>query len=239
MSTENQNPNGASPAGTGTEPPVKDAATLQAEINALRAQVEEKQQAAEFWKKKADAAPAPPAKLAAAEEDDLDVLDAIASKGAKGFEEIASKRGFIRKDEVEKLIDAKANNIAREQQLLKQYPDLGKKDSDFFKVTAQHYGDLVKQGVSEAVATQLAAEKTELQFIREGKMKTPTQQAEEEREQRRARAMASGADFGRAAVGGEEDEPLTSEQKHIASRMGISEADYIKYAKAGVQVRGR
>ena len=142
MSTENQTPTGAPPAGTGNQPPVKDAATLQAEIDALRAQVEEKQQAAEFWQKKASAAPAAaPTKPAASEEDDLDVLDAIASKGARGFDEIANKRGFIRKDEVEKLIDAKASNIAREQQLLKQYPDLGKKDSDFFKATAQYYGE--------------------------------------------------------------------------------------------------
>lgn len=241
MSTENQNPNGAPPAGTGNQPPVKDAAALQAEISALRAQVEEKQQSAEYWKKKADATPAPAKKEPVPDEsDDIDVLDAIASKGSKGFDEIASKRGFIRKDEVEKLIDAKASLINREQQLLKQYPDLSKKDSEFFKATAIHYGELRKDGVSEAVATQLAAEKTELQFIREGKMKTPSQQVEEEREARRARAMASGADYGRTPIGDQdEDAPLTAEQKHIAQRMGVSEEDYIKFAKAGVQVRGR
>lgn len=217
---------------TTTETPIKDGAALQAEIDGLRAQVEEAQTAAEFWKGKAK----PDKPEGKPVEEDDDVLDVIASKGASGFEQVAKKRGFVSRDEVAGMIERKATLLTTEQQLLKTYPELGNRESDFFNATAKHFAALVKANVSEEVATTLAAEKAELDFIRAGKMQTPSQKAETERAERRARAMASQADFGTTDSTEDADE-LSPEQKDICRKFGITEESYKKRAKDGVIAR--
>jgi hypothetical protein len=217
---------------------------LQAQIAELREQVAESQRTAQFWADKAQTAPRPaPAPAAAAEEEEPDVLEAITTGGAKGFDALAAKRGFVRKSEVEALIDAKASTLTKEQALINEYPDLNIKNSEFFKQTALNYGELVKQGTPGVVAMEMAARQTELAFLRAGKTKPAAPGADEKEARRLARiaAQSGGGNGGRrpAAASEEDDSDLTPEQKHIADAMGISHEAYAKRAKAGVAIGGR
>lgn len=222
------------------QPAAVDTAAFQRQIDELKEQVAESNRTAQYWADKAKAsAPAKPAEA----EDDTDVLETITTKGAKGFDELASKRGFIRKDEVNELINQRASVLTREQELIGQYPDLKNKNSDFFKATALHYGALVKDGTPQHIAMGLAAEKAELEGIRSGKIKLPgAEPTKEEKETARLARIAaqSGEGGGRrpAAADPDDDGELTPEQKHIARSMGISEEAYAKRAKAGVSIKG-
>jgi hypothetical protein len=231
-----------SPAPAAAAEGAVDVAALQQQIDELREQVAEGQRTAQYWADKAKAAAPQPRAAEVPEEDEPDVLEAITTKGAKGFDELASKRGFIRKDEVEALINTRAASLTKEQELLTRYPDLKKKDSEFFKSTALHYGDLVKAGTPQAVAMEIAAEKAELDFMRSGKLKPAGsgQSAEEKEAARLARIRAQSGDGSgrRPAPDAEEDDELTPEQKRIADAMGVSHEAYKKRAKAGVAMRG-
>jgi hypothetical protein len=222
--------------------PAVDAAALQRQIDELKEQVAEGQRTAQYWADKAKASAPQPRAAEVPEEDEPDVLEAITTKGAKGFDELASKRGFVRKDEVEALIANRAASLTKEQELLGRYPDLKKKDSEFFKATALHYGDLVKAGTPQAVAMELAAEKAELDFMRTGKLKPAGSEATKEEKEAarlaRIKAQSAGGGGRQPAPDPEEDDELTPEQKRIADAMGVSHEAYKKRAKAGVAMRG-
>lgn len=224
------------------------AADLQQQIADLREQVAESNRTAQFWADKAKtstaAAPAAPIGEEDEEEEEPDVLEAITTKGAKGFDQLASKRGFIRRDEVETLINAKATALTKEQALMDEYPDLKNRTSEFFKATAVNYGELVKQGTPAGVAMELAARQTELAFLRAGKGTPPAGGKEEKDARRQARiaAQSPGSSGGRrpAASASDEEESaeLTPEQKHICDAMGVPYENYTKRAKAGVAMGG-
>jgi hypothetical protein len=234
-------------------PAAPDAAELQRKIDALTAQVSEGQRTAEFWYNKANAQPAPP-KSAAADEPEVDVLD-LATKGGKAFEAYmeswAKKQGYVKGEQMSEAITAKAQELAAQGKLVSQYPELKNEKSEFFQQTALEYGRLKKMGVSEVVAMEMAAERTELSFLREGKMKTPAQQradAEADKAQaRRDRAAAGAGDRGsRRPAETEEDGELDDEQKQIAIRMLVDDnttpeqavEKYKARAKQGVKMRG-
>lgn len=221
--------------------PAVAAAALQAEIATLKEQVAEGQRSAQYWADKAKAST--PAKAAVAEpEDDTDVLEAITTGGAKGFDALAKKRGFIQRDEVETLINNRAASLTKEQELIGRFPDLKNQKSDFFKSTAANYGDLVKSGVPAAKAMELAAEQSELAFIRDGKIKLPgAEPTKAEKEASRlARIAAQGGGERRGPAAAEEDDgELDANQKRIASAMGITEDAYKKRASTGVAMRSK
>jgi hypothetical protein len=225
-----------------TPPPVDPA--IQRQIDELKAAIGEKDSAIQFLTEQAKTRAAPPkTETPADDEDDADVLDLITSKGSKGLEKLLEKRGFVRAKDVDERVDAKANALVKEQHLIKTYPELEDKSSEFFKTTAQHYGNLVKAQVAPALAMEMAAERAELQLIREGKRQTPQQKTDAEKTEReaerRARISAQGGDKGvRAAREAEEDDELSDQQKHIARSMGITEDAYKARAKQGVSVRG-
>jgi hypothetical protein len=230
----------AAPVAAAPPAPPVDAAAFQRQIDELKEQVAEGQRTAQYWADKAKAgAPAKPAEV---HEDEPDVLETITTKGAKGLDELLAKRGYVRGDEVDARVNARASTLVKEQELIAQYPDLRKKDSEFFKATAMHYGDLVKSGTPQALAMELAAQKTELEFMRSGKIKLPgAEPTKEEKEAARlARIAAQSGDGGgrRPAAASEEDEDLTPEQKHIADAMGISHEAYSARAKKGVAIKG-
>lgn len=214
-------------------------ADFQRQIDELKEQSAEHQRTAEFWAQKAKATPAA---AAAATDDDPDVLEAITTGGAKGFDALAKKRGFVQKGEVEELINTKASQLTKEQELIGRYPDLKAKGSDFFKATALHYGALIKDNVSPAVAMELAAEKTELEFMRAGKIKAagaePTKEEKETARLARVAAQAGESGGRRGAAAEPEDDELSPEQKRIADAMGVSHEAYLKRAKAGVKMGG-
>lgn len=243
-----------------------DLAALQAQVATLTNKVAEAertaaehQRTAEFWFNKSKEQPAAAAK-ADAEEPDVDVLD-LATKGGKAFtawlNKWAADNGFVKGEAMTEAINTKASELAAQGKLIAQYPELKNENSDFFKATALEYGRLKKAGVSEVVAMEMAAERTELSFLREGKLKTPAQLKDEEKvrkeQERRDRAAAGAGDHGsRRSESAEEDTELTPEQERIAVSMLAGEPGpdgkpmtpeqakdaYKARAKKGVSMRG-
>jgi hypothetical protein len=230
------------PQGAGTSPPAPaaDPAELARQIADLKEQVAENQRTAQYWAERARATAPEPAHVRVEpepEEDDTDVLEAITTEGTKGFDRLAEKRGFVKKADVAAMIEARATSLTKEQELIERYPDLRQKNSDFFKATAAHYGELVKSGTPAVLAMELASEKAELDFMRSGKLKPEAPKDDGDRRTRAA--AASGAPSRRPAANEPDDDELSPDQKRIAAAMGISEEAYLKRAKAGVNVGGR
>jgi hypothetical protein len=159
-------------------------------------------------------------------------------------------RGYVSQKEVDAtvqaVVSAKGAQLSTEAELLSNYPDLKNKESDFFKATAQNYGELKNQGVPEAMAMKLGAQQAELQGFRSGKVKTPTQIASDtaatKEANRLARIKAQGGEKTTArtseGIGDEDDNELSAHEKHICVAMGISEESYMARAKKGVQMGG-
>jgi hypothetical protein len=214
---------------------------MQQQITELREQVAESNRTAQFWAQQARERGAPAPVAVEPEDDSTDVLEAITTEGVKGFDQLAAKRGFIKRDEVETMMNRRTAEVTKEQELIQEYPDLKKKDSEFFKATALNYGALVRSGTPKEVAMELAAKQTELTFLREGKMKVP---GEVERERREAERLdrvraQSGENGRRPAPGSEDTDPeLDAQQRHICDQMGVSYDAYKRRAQAGVAIRG-
>lgn len=228
---------------------------LNKQLGDTKTELGETRRAAEFYEGKAKEKPAPAAAAAAAtEEDDVDVLEAITTRGAKGLGSLLDKLGYVKASDVDKKVDAKTAGVLKEQALLKQYPDLDDKKSEFFKETATAYGELVKQGVSGPVAMEMAAERVELRFMREGKIKTPSETKAEKERDRKARIAAQGGEgVGRTpSAAEEEDDTLTAEQERIVRSMLVGNPGkdgkpmdfaqateaYKARAKSGVAMKG-
>jgi hypothetical protein len=207
-------------------------ADLQKEIAALKAQVTEKDQAAQFWYGKANTAkePAPKAAAAAEPEDDTDLLDLVATKGSKGMRDWMAKQGFVGRSEVDALVQNKAAQFAQEQTLLTAHPDLKDTNSQFFKDTAIVYHELKTQGVPEAVAMRLAAQQVA------GTKKAAAADKTDKTEERRERGKAAAGDTGRGKGEAADDDELTPQQLSICKAMGVDPAKYAERAKAGIQM---
>jgi len=232
------------------ESPAPDVAALQRQIDELRATAQENQRAAQFWADKArtgvkDAG----VKEAAADADaDVDLLELITTKGAKGLDDLMAKRGYVRGDDVDRRVNVKAAQIAEESALRTEYPDLDNQDSDFFKATAREFGALKDRGLPASEAMRSAAERTYLRFLREGKVKTPQQAAEGAKAQRdadrAARAAAGAGDRGGRAAQGADDDTLSDDDmagvKFLAESLEIpmdeAQTRYLARAKGGVNV---
>lgn len=223
-------------------------AAIQAELAALKDQVSEQKRVSEFWFNKANnnaAAPPPPPEPKAEPEEDVDVLDVLTTKGAAGLDAILAKRGYVRADQVNATVNAKAQQLATENELLTAYPDLRDKNSEFFRQTAVAYGELKSQGVPEATAMRLAAQQVELNGIKSGKVKTPQQKADDAKTQReterqaRIRAQAGDRTNSRTPESAEpDDDELSDAERRICVGMGITEESYKKRVRSGTQIWG-
>ncbi len=222
-------PGAATPPAAGAQPGAKDPAALEREVEQLKASTAELQRTAEFWRSKAQT-PATTDKpaAAAATEEEVDLLDLIATKGAKGLKEYLKKEGYASKDEVDAIVNSKAKTMSEETQLLRDYPDLANHDSEFFKATAAEYGQLKAQGVPENLAMRMAARSTALSFLESGKAKTKQQRSDEEKQQReqerRARIAAQAGDRGGRAAGEDEsDDEVTPAEQAIIRGMLVGQ----------------
>ncbi|GEM_PF-5667597 len=215
--------------------PTVDVAALQRQLDDLKAANEESRRTAEFWHSRATENPAPAAPAASNDDEaDIDVLE-LATKGGKAFKAFltgwAEQNGFVKGEAMTQAINQKAQELAKQGELVAKYPDLKKNDSEFFKATALEYGNLKKlPGITEALAMEMAAERVELRFLREGKVKTPAQitadKAAEKEQARRDRAAAGAGDRGgRRATSPEDesDDEMTDAQKQIAIRMLVDD----------------
>jgi len=222
-------------------------AALEAKLTSLTDQVAETTRTAQFWYEKANAT-AKPADKPADEEDVLDVI----TKGGDALDKLLEKRGFVKADQVDSKLNQRTQQLTKEAALVKQYPDLENTESPFFKEVAAVYGTLVKSGVAQSVAMEMAANQVELAWYREGKRETVKERKAREdadkESQRQERIRAQAGDRGRrpAAEPEDGDDELTAEQKQIAVRMlagdGVTPEQaieaYKKRAKSGVAVRG-
>lgn len=214
-----------------------------AELASLRAEIAENKRAAEFWYTKATTQTSAPTAAAEPEpEDDTDLLDLISTKGAKGFDAYMRKRGYASKEEVDQAVNNKAAQLSAEADLIGRFPDLRNKDSEFFRATAAAYGELKRQGVPEALAMSLGAERAELQGYKGGTIKTASQRtadAKTEKETARlARIKAQGGDRPARATepDDEDDDELNDQELHICEAMGITPEAYKARAQKGVQM---
>jgi hypothetical protein len=247
------------------EAPPDPLAALQKSFDELKVGYDEQVRTTQHWYNKATAPPVEtkvtPAVVAS--EDEQDILDVITAKGSKGFDELldkyAKKRGFVSREEAESITNSKASQLTEEAALVKEYPELGDKKSEFFLATANEYATLVKAHVSQPLAMRLAAEKVELAFMRAGKIDTPAQKVEKvkaiKEADRKARIAAQSGERGtnrRSEPDPDESDELTAVQENVAVRMleGMTGEDgkpytreqaiakYKARAKSGVQVRG-
>jgi hypothetical protein len=227
--------------------PTEDVAAIKAQLTAAQEAAAENKRVADYWyEQRGMRAPEPVAAPEPEPEDDTDILDVLTTQGVKGFDALLAKRGFVRAADVDARVNSKAAQLTAEADLINQYPDLRKRDSAFFVATARHYGDLTRQGVPEAVAMRLAAERAETDGIRAGTVKTPAQIAADAKTAKEATRLAriaaqAGDRTSRTAEvdGADDDDTLTAHEKHICAAMGISEESYIARAKAGVQMSSR
>jgi len=218
--------------------PSVDVAALQKELDTLKSQAAEAQKATQFWYEKATAAGGGKGADKAADkpaesDEEVDVLD-LAAKGGKEFDKYlnkwARKNGYVSRDEVESTVNTKAATLAKESELLENFPDLKDRKSEFFKATAEAYGELKRNGVPETMAMELAAKQVDRDWLRSGKAKTPQQQSEERKAQREqdrlARIQAQGSDRGgrRAAdLDDEDDDSISPEEQRIISGMLVGQ----------------
>jgi hypothetical protein len=245
----------ATPAAAAAAAAAPDLAAIQKELADTKVELGETRRAAEFYERKSKETPAPAAAAAAADpDDDIDILEVITTKGKKGLDDLLAKSGFVRKADVDKAVEAKTASVLKQQDILKAYPDLADKKSEFFKDTAEQYGILVKQGVDPDVAMGLAAERVELVNLRSGKTKSPGELKADKDRDRKARIAAQGGEgVGRTPTAAEEeDEDLTPEQEQIVRKMLVGNpgadgkpmnfeqatAAYKARAKTGVAMKG-
>jgi hypothetical protein len=239
-------------ATTPTTTPTVDAEALRRENEALKNSAAEHQRTAQFWYEKASKGETAPKAKTEEPEPEIDVLD-LATKGGKAFEKYlgdwAKKNGYVRGSEMTAAIEHKTSELTEQTKLIGEYPELKNDKSEFFQATAQEYGTLKNQGVSEQLAMRMAAERVELRFLREGKTKTPAQAAADAKAQRetdrRARAAAgAGEGSGRTPADAEDDDTLSVDDERAVQQLAdgldipLDEARtrYIKRAKAGVRV---
>lgn len=221
-------------------------AALQTQIDQLKAEKnEEKSRAAEnetnarYWHEQAKASKvAPAAKVEPAEdEDEIDPIEAMSKNGSKGFRDLGKRSGFMTKDEVNNLVEARAQQLTVEAQLAKDFPQITDQSSEFFKATAKEYGELTAQGIPHLTAMKQAPRMAKLALMEAGKLMPAA-----EREEREQRSVAAGGDRSRGKGGkssaDEESDELTPLQRQICEQMGVDEKKYKSRAKDGVVYSG-
>lgn len=210
-----------------------DAKALQAEVEKLRTQVSEKDEAVRYWHGQAKQGAAPKVEAPAEEEDKTDLLDLIATKGAKGLKDFMAKSGFVSAADVDARVNERAGQMLRESKLVEEFPDLSDKETPFFKATAKEYNALVKLGVPKGVAMEQAAKNARLAELEAGAggggSDKPKPNAEAER-QRRIKAQAG--DKGRRGSTREDDpDTVTELEKEVCEAMGVEPGAYKKRQK--------
>lgn len=172
---------------------------MQAEIDRLRGESSEKDNAIRYWHEQAKGTASRPTtpKAEAVAEPEEDLLEVVSKRGAAGLKDVLKKQGFVSGDEVEQRIETRARAITTENELATKYPDLKDTKSEFFKETAKHYGELVKEGVPQHVAMKQAARLAELDGYESGK-RLPAA----DKEEREARARAAAGQGQKANRGG-------------------------------------
>lgn len=205
-----------------------------AQIEALNKTIKDNQTAADkrlaeseesmkFWYDKAEAKASddPPAKKAEPADDHLAVFDDETQKAVRSFVK-QETAGMVKGDDVDKRVQAGVRSQLTQDQLVRDYPELGDKSSEFFKKTTENYQHL--DGVAPADRLRMSVEQTELALRRTGEWK------ERESESGRIARIAAQAGGGGGSSSEAGSQVLDAAQKQLAKNMGVSEEAYIKAA---------
>lgn len=173
--------------------------------------------------------------------------DLLSTKGPKAVEEYLKRRGFMTgKDAAEmaaKLvrdaIKVERRALTQEMRFAQSFPELNDPKSELTQETARVLRELVDEDPSfkkSPGALIAAARLAKANLALKNKGKTPDD-AEERRQRRKAQADVTDGWGGGYEEDGDPDE-LTPMQKRIAEMYGVTEDDYRKHAKQGVNIRG-
>ena len=188
-----------------------------------------------YWHGQAKQGTQTKAEPAAEEEDKTDLLDLIATKGAKGLKDFMAKSGFVSAADVDARVNERAGQMLRESKLVEEFPDLSDKETPFFKATAKEYNALVKLGVPKGVAMEQAAKNARLAELETGGGEGHKAPKDPEAERLR-RVKAQSGDKGRKGnVSGDDPDRVTELEKDVCEAMGIDPAKY-KARQKEVQV---
>jgi hypothetical protein len=229
----------------------------------LRTSVSQANQTAQFWMQKAQgtqekAAPA-------AEEEpklSVDLVEAIANGDVKAITAALKEMGFARTSDVQRDVDRKLtgsrNAQNSDQALIDEYPELADSKSEFFRVTAEIYNNLLREDPSlkgSNVLTKVAAELAEKRLGLDepaparGRRAAAREEDDEEEEDGaeadrvRRVAQQSGGRNRRPAQADPASTELDRMQKSIVAKLraaggDISEEGYKKRATAGIRMSG-
>ena len=187
--------------------------------------VREAEEATKVWYDRAEkATEAAPAKTEKAEADDpLSVFDDETKTAVRSYVK-QQTAGMVSAEDVDKRAQAIVTSQLTQDQLVRDFPELGDKGSDFFKKTTEHYQRL--DGVAPADRLRMSVEQTELALRRDGTWKE--RESESDRIARIA-AQAGGAGGGPSDQAGSEE--LDKAQSDLAANMGITKKQYIEAAR--------
>lgn len=223
---------------------------LQKENKALQGRVREADSAAGFWKGKADTAPAKPADKPAADNlDELDLVDIITTKGAKGLAEVMTRLGYAKRSDIELQISSTRNQISAEAAVLAKYPDLADSNSPLFEKTAEIFNQLRQDPhMAESdnlmlIAARTAAAELGLSNDNTRGQRRAAPKADEDEDERSERIARQSGDRGRRPAGQDRAEELSPLQKRMVQKFRdagaeITEEGYKKRAMGGVRMGG-
>jgi hypothetical protein len=234
------------------ETPEQKIARLEREAGEFKKQAEENErkakeheESAKFWHEKARGSATAPGnrdgQQKPRDDEEEDDFIALAAQGPKAVKNWLKQQGLITREEAEQMTNAKAQAMIRQAEIVRNHPELNDQKSEFFKQTTEEYARLKARGVPEMEALEVAAElvaarrgskKDDEGEETKGKGKGRQQETEEER---RGRARAAAGEGRRGTQANNESDELTAEQKRICEAFGISEEQYKKRAKDGVQ----
>jgi hypothetical protein len=237
-------------------------AALQARLDKLEKQNRELAESERYWAeqakqggKAAEKADDPDDDLPAVEDIDISpdkFLEELEAKGPKAILDVVKKAGFVPAAEAkamaeriaDKRLQAERGRMQAEAQIFREFPDLADEESDLYKETARVFKEMVEE--DPALANSTAAFKSAARLAQRslgggGKAagKEPASLAERMlSESRRERVAQQGFSRGVQSPGEDGDDELTPSQKAAARNLGVSDAEYRKYAKAGVTMAG-
>jgi hypothetical protein len=241
---------------------------LHRELRQARGRIGELEASERHWSEVARAGqrqehpPAEAGATGAPAEEEIDVIEALTSDGAKGLDRVLRKLGYARVEEIDQKIERTRAQITQDARLLGRFPDLGDEKSEFFALTAKRYEQLKgNKGIRESgMLMELAAELAEKDFATGKKAQGGGRRREREaddddeggyshdraaadepenEEDRIERVRAQAGSRGRRpAREAEPNDDLSPLQKKIAAKLGVSEEAYRKRAKAGVRMSG-
>jgi hypothetical protein len=245
------------------EKPKEDPAlkTVLEELEQLKQRNRELAESERYWAARAKQGGKPEAPADEPDEDDLPAvedidispdafLDELEKKGPKAILEVVKKAGFVPASEAkamaeriaDKRLQAERDRMQAEAKIFREFPDLADEQSDLYKETAKVFREMVEE--DPALANSTAAFKSAARLAQRSlsggaasKKEPASLQERMLAESRRERVAQQGFSRGVQSPG-EDDDELTPTQKMIARNLGVSEAEYRKYAKAGVTMAG-